>query len=184
MHPRTALLSLLAAALLCTGCGDEGVASFTFTEESSEARVEGSNAPTILPLDIGLFPEVNVAIDLEEELAARDATGARAVFLTDLSLELTDTARPEGDEDDFDFIEKLSIFVESTAEGTQLTRQKLAEIDPVPAGVTTLTFDVDDTLDLKPYVEEGMRLSTSGEASVPEDDVTLKAVVTLRVRVL
>ncbi|MEM1347491.1 MAG: hypothetical protein AAGI01_02975, partial [Myxococcota bacterium] len=71
-----------------------------------------------------------------------------------------------------------------TQSGSTLPRVLLAEIDPVPDGRTTLSFDVDDTLDLKPYVEEGMRLSTQGEASVPEDDVTLKAVLTLRVRVL
>ena len=160
------------------GCGD-GLGSFSFTEESGETVVEGEGAlGSVLPN--GALDVFRLDINLEQELEKRDAKGAKAVYLTDLELQITDTEQPSGDSDNFDFLDSITIDV--AADG-QETRQ-LAVLDPVPEGQTTVALDVDDTIDLKPYIESGMRLETNASGNRPEDDTSLKVVATIRVQVL
>lgn len=177
------LIALIAFALSTAACGDE-LGSISFTEESGESVVEGSANPLNMLLPAEVFPPLRLNINLQQELDAQNATGAKAVNLRALKLKITDTERPSGDTDDFDFLSKATLYVESTKSGTTLERKQIATIDPVPSGQTEVAFDVDDSVDLKPYIEEGMRLTSSGSGSVPPDNVSLKAEITVRVRLL
>ncbi|MGM0558006.1 MAG: hypothetical protein ACQEVA_16595 [Myxococcota bacterium] len=179
MKTHTLLLGLLTLALTSLGCGGGGIGSFTFTEDSQEVTVEGAGTlGGVLPDEALSVFKLNV--DLEQELEKRDAKGAKAVYLTDLQMQITDTEQPEGDTDNFDFLDAITIDV--AADG-QETRQ-LATLDPVPTGQTTITLDVDDGIDLKPYIEAGMNLDTNASGSRPADDTSLKVVATIRVKVL
>jgi hypothetical protein len=170
------VVALLVASLASTGCGDIG--SFTFTEDSQEIVVEGSSLGGVLPESALSVFQLN--INLEQELEERDADGAKAVYLTDLELQITDTEEPEGDTDNFDFLNSITIDV--AADG--LDTRQLAVRDPVPEGQRSVALDVDDDIDLKPYIEEGMSLQTDASGSQPPDDTSLKVVATLRVKVL
>lgn len=163
-------------------CGDD-LTSITFTERSQEAVVMGRSG-IMLPLPINVIPAMTLNINLQEELDAQNAGAAKAVYLDALELQITDTKTPEGDTDNFDFIKKVDVYVESTKSSTQLQKVKIATISDVPQGQTTLSLQTESGVDLKPYIEEGVRLTTSGSGDVPPDDVSLVAVVTLKVQIL
>ena len=178
------LATTLLLSLALPACGDEGLVGFTFTEESAEVVVDGRPA---VPLDLPLsdfFPPMRLDVDLQEELASQDTGPASGVFLDALTMEITDAARPDGDEDDFDFIESVDVYVESTMDNTSLERRKIASLADVPTDQTSVDFVIEDGVNLKPYVDEGVRLTIDGSGEQPEDDTSLKSVVTLRVTLL
>lgn len=173
------LCLLLTLALVSLGCGDGGIGSFTFTEDSQETTVEGAGMlGGVLPDSaIDVF---KLNINLEQELEKRDAKGAKAVYLTELELRITDTEEPEGDTDNFDFLDSITIDVAAD----DLESRQLATLDPVPEGERSVFLNVDDEIDLKPYIEAGMQLDTNASGSRPADDTSLKVVATIRVKVL
>ena len=168
---------LIVTIGLLVGCG-ENAGSFTFEEESQEVTVEGGGPLVDLPGNALSVLKLNV--DLEQQLEAHDADAAKAVYLEALVLEITDTEVGENDTDNFDFLDDVTIYV--SAEG--LERKQLAIVDPVPEGKQSVSFDVDSSIDLKPYIEEGMNLETEATGNRPEDNVSFKAVSTIRVDVL
>lgn len=183
MHYRQILFALLLPLSITACNGNFG--DVTFTEESQEALVMGAsgNILSMLPTQ-NLLPPLRLQIDLEEELQSQDAGPAKAVYLDALSLEITPTAQPEGDTDNFDFIDTVDVYVESTSENSSLQKTKVATLADVPTGQTSVDFNVIEGVDLKPFVEEGIRLTTSGSGEVPPDDTTLKAIVTIRAEIL
>lgn len=96
-------------------------------------------------------------------------------------MNITETLVGEGDEDDFDFLENIEFFVESAKADSDLPRVRVANIDEVPSGVESIQLDTDESVDLKPYAEEGILLTTSGEGTVPPDDVSIKGTVTVTI---
>ena len=174
---------LCSVLVLCVGCGDFG--SFTITEESGEVVIESQNSGLldVLPTD-NLLPPLVFDIDLQQRLEEQNATGAKGVYLEGLELEITPSQEPDGDSDDFDFIQKVDVYVESSKEGSSLARVKIAWLEDVPADQKEVAFTVDEAVDLKPYVEEGVTLTTEGSGSFPEDDTSFIAVTTLRIDVL
>jgi len=163
-------------------CGDD-LTSITFTEQSQEAVVMG-RAGIMLPLPINIIPAMTLNINLQDELDAQNAGAAKAVYLDAIDLKITDTKIADGDTDNFDFIKKVDVYVESTKSSTQLQKVKIATISEVPKGQTTISLQTESNIDLKPYIEEGVRLTTSGSGDVPPDDVSLVAIVTLKVQIL
>jgi len=182
-------LIITAAALLAlslAACGSAGIGSFDITEESSEAVIMGGTSSPfgdLLPVD-NLFPPMTLTINLEEELEEQNAEGAKAIFLQDLQMQITDTQQPDGDTDNFDFVDEVNVYVESTKSGTTLEKKQIATLKDVPEGQTTVSFTTESDVNLKPYVEEGMKLTTEGSGEVPEDNTSLKAIVTLTIQVL
>jgi len=63
-------------------------------------------------------------------------------------------------------------------------RKEIARKDPVPEGRKEFSFNVDDGVNLKPYIKEGLKLEADVDGREPPEDRTLKAVVTLRVETL
>lgn len=164
---------------------NENFGDITFTEESQEAIVMGSGGGLLdmLPTN-NLLPPLRLEIDLQEELDSQNAGPAKAVYLDALSLTITPTAMPEGDTDNFDFIDKVDVFVESTKSGSTLSKKQVAVLENVPENQSTVDFTVIEDVDLKPYIEEGVRLTTSGSGEVPPDDTSFKAIVTIRAELL
>ena len=166
--------SLVAVLLSCSGVGD-----FDVTRETDEVVVEGMTSPLETLLPVKVLPDMDLEFDLQSELAAQDADGAHAVRLSGLEMNITETLVGEGDEDDFDFLENIEFFVESAKADSDLPRVRVANIDEVPSGVESIQLDTDESVDLKPYAEEGILLTTSGEGTVPPDDVSIKGTVTV-----
>lgn len=181
MHTLFRLFSL-CIILALSACGTD-LGSFDINEKSDEVIVQGG--PSIIELPINIFPAMTLDINLQQELDAQDASGAKAVYLSALSLNVTDKAKANAsDVDNFDFVESVTIYVESTKENSALKKTKVAEVKMVPDGLQVLPLTVFDNVNLKPFIEEGMRLSSEGTASVPEDDVSMLADVTIKVQVL
>ena len=173
------MAALGACALAC----GEDLTSFEINERSQEAVVMGRPGPS-LPLPIDVIPPMQLEVDLEEELNAQSAGPAKGVYLSALDLEVTPTKIGPQDTDDLDFIQSIEVYVESTKPGSTLTRVKVAQLSPVPKGKQRVSLKTESDLNLKPYIEEGVRLTTRGQGTVPPDDVSLVALVTMRVQLL
>ena len=171
--------SLLPCLLLAAGCG---VVDFTIERPIPEQRVAGSVVSGVLG-DFFASP-IRLDVDVQAETEARDTGPAQAIHLTTFELAITDTARPAGDQDDFDFLDALAVFVESTREGSTLPRVQVAELDPVPDGTTELSVTTFEDVDLLPYAEEGARMTASATGAAPPDDVTYDGRIVLLVEVL
>jgi hypothetical protein len=164
---------VVAALVLTLGCSD--LVSFSFTETSQNITVEGS-ALGQLPVDNPFGEAIKLDIDLEQELEAQDATGAKSVHLEGLVLQITS----DSDGENFNFLEELELF--ANADG--LERKSVAFIDDVPRDTGRISLQTDSGIDLKPYVEEGMRLEAEARASSPDEDTVFQAIATIRVYLL
>lgn len=173
-----ALVALITLAFGLGGCGGDGVITFTVTKDSDEQVVEGSNNPIddFVPFDSPFSFNIN----LEQQLQKRDAKGAKRVELRGLKMLVTETKMPAGDTDNFDFLDSIEFYVDSENQ----ERQRLAWLTDVPQGKQTLDLNVDDSINLKPYIEEGMSLKTSAEGTPPDDDTSIKGEVTIWVKAL
>ena len=174
---RTLFISIATCGAL--GCG---ALDFDVERPIPEQRVPGSVVSAVL----GDFFEspIPIDVDIASETAARDTGPADSIHLTVLELSITDTARPEGDEDDFGFIDRVDVFVESSRADSTLPRVKVAELGTVQYGATELSLDTFEDVDLLPYVEEGARMNAEASGTAPPDDVTYDGRVVLTVEVL
>lgn len=168
-HP--ALLAALGLLLLHSACS--GIGSFTIERQSDEKTVEGSLAGQLGNASPFANP-FQFNINLERELEKRDADGAKRVALDDLVFTVTD------DSDNFDFLDTIEVF----ADADGLDRKRIAWKDPVPEGKKEFSFEVDDGVNLKPYVEKGMKLQSEVEGSRPPEDRSFKAIIRLRIDTL
>ena len=74
-----------------------------------------------------------------------------------------------------------SITLYANADGEE--RQRIAWKDPVPEK-DEFSFQTDPNVNLKPYIEKGMKLETEASGNRPDDDTSMKAEITLRVKTL
>jgi hypothetical protein len=168
---------VISAAMLVVGPGCTEFGSFKFTEDSNVQTIQGTSLPVSGPLGSLAFD-----FNLEQELEKRDVKAAKGVYLNSLTLEITEDAEPEGDTDNFNFLESIR-FVASSGDGDN--ESVLAERENIPdEGIRTLNVPVTADTNLKPYIEEGLTLSTEGQGSPPEDDTSVKGIITLEVEVL
>ena len=86
-------------------------------------------------------------------------------------LEMTVTIRsPAGS--NFDFLDSIRFYAE--AEG--LPRVMVAELSPVPDGASTLSLDVDASIELQPYViAPAMTLTTEADGVRPAEETMVEA---------
>jgi hypothetical protein len=173
----TAFLVVAAALSMLVSAACSGVFSFTFTQESNKQTVEGGNPVENL---VNSFSPFNFEINLDRQLEKRDADGAKEVNLQNLRLVVTNTDEHEEGEPNFDFLDSITFYANSENQD----RKKLAWREQVPEGKQKLSFEVDSSINLKPYIKDGMTLETEAEGNRPEQDTTIKGVMTLEVRAL
>jgi hypothetical protein len=168
------LLTILGA---CAGVG-----SFKIDRDIPEQRVEGNAVSGALG---GVFQNpIPLEVNLESETEERGTGPVDSVHLTSMKLSITPTAEPEGDSDNFDFLDRVEVFVESKKSDSELPMKKIAEVPDVPEGVRTLDFDTKTKVDLEPYIREGARITSSAQGSPPPDDVTFDGHAQFRADVL
>ncbi|MFB6374289.1 MAG: hypothetical protein ABEN55_14510 [Bradymonadaceae bacterium] len=156
-HRLVGVVVILLLALGLSSCGG-GIITFSFTEESDEQVVEGQS----LPGPDLLQEPLSFNINLEKKLEKRDAKGAKRVELRDLKLKITDTEMQGDDTDNFNFLDSIEFRVASDSQ----PNKKIAWLDSVPKGKQTLSLNVDSSINLKPYIEDGMTLKTNAEGSL------------------
>lgn len=154
----------LALAFLITGCG---ITDFDISQPVPEQRVQGSGIPAPIA---ALFP-LPLNLDLSAQIAKQTTGPIDSVTLSSLVLDITDTDRPGGDADTWEFVDEIHVFVRSSAEGSTLPRVEIASVID-PGAVTSMEFDVDSGVDLKPYVDEGSVVESEASGTVPTDDVS------------
>jgi hypothetical protein len=156
-----------------TGCS---IADFDVDQSVPEQHVRGTSIPGPLT---ALFP-LPISLDIESQIKARDTGPIDSITLASLALTITPTDRPTGDADDWAFVNQVEVFVESTRSGSTLPRVKVANIS-MPGAVQTMAFSVESSVNLKPYVDEGSKVESTGSGTAPSDDVSYdgKAVFTV-----
>jgi len=175
-RPRLADLSsmhsvrfLLLAGLASSGCG---IIDFDVDQDIPAQTIPGSTVPT--PIST-LFP-VPLSLDLSSKIKQQNTGAINSVTLS--SLELTITA-PADHSVDWSFLDQVDLFVASTKTGSTLPKTKLASATK-PTG-QVLQFTVAGGVNLKPYVDEGAQVESSGTGHAPATAVTYdgKAVFTV-----
>lgn len=161
------------------GCYDLG--EFDVRRRIPEQRVEGNPLAGLLG-DLFSVP-VPLDVDMAAETAAHDTGPAKSAHLSALWLDVTDTARSgDTDTDDFGFLRSVDVFVESTLSGSSLPRVLVAQAHDIEP-TEHLEFEVEDSIDVLPYADEGSRFVSEVEATAPADDVSFGGRFTLRVEV-
>lgn len=154
----------LLLALLATGCG---VADFDIDQSVMEQRITGSPLPGPLA---ALFP-IPLDIDISAKIKEMETGPIDSVTLKSLTLSVTPTDVASGDTDDWSFVEEIHVFVKSNKSGTTLPRVEIASVSN-PGAVQTLSFTVDASVDINPYVNEGSTVEGESSGTVPTDDMT------------
>ena len=168
-------LLALACVIVC-GCG---IADFDLDQPVPEQMVQGSGIPAPLA---ALFP-LPLSLDLTAQIKAHDTGPIDSVTLSSLSLTITKTDEPSGDSDDWSFVQSVVVSVESTKPGSTLPKVQIATATS-PGPVQTMTFTCDESVNLKPYVDEGSKVDSSGSGTVPPDDVSYDGTSTFHVHPL
>ncbi len=161
---------------LITGCG---IADFDVDQTVPEQTVQGSSIPSPLA---ALFP-LPLSLDLSQKIKAQNTGPIGTITLSSLELTITNTAKPAGDTDDWSFVSQVDVFVESTKSGTSLPKVKIASVSN-PGAVQVMKFEVEGGVDVKPYIDEGSQVDTSGTGMVPPDDVSYDGTSTFTVHPL
>ena len=152
----------LCIAVALAGCG---IADFDLDQKIVEQHVQGSNVPA--PLG-ALFP-FPLSLDLSAQIKKQNSGPIDSITLKALSLKITDTDRPAGDVDDWSFVTSIHVYVKSSASSSTLPRVEVASIG-APGAVTSFDFDIAAGVNLKPYVDEGSVVESTGTGSIPADD--------------
>jgi hypothetical protein len=152
------------ACVLLAGCG---ITDFDISQPVPEQQVQGSGIPAPIA---ALFP-LPLSLDLSAEIAKQTTGPIDSVTLSSLELSITATNRPSGDDDTWEFVDEIHVFVRSSADGSSLPRVEIASV-VAPGAVTTLVFEVDRSIDIKPYVDEGSIVESEASGTVPTDDVS------------
>jgi hypothetical protein len=174
--------TLAAVALALAGC-KSGV-SFDVTEDIPGTDVDGdpllNMAGMVLP--VAPLTPFGLMFDLQAELDAHNAGPAQEINLTGMNIAVTDGLGDQ--DDDLAWLTSVTVTVESTMPGSSLPAAEIASRDDFPAGFATLPMNVNAGVDLLPYVEEGMRITTSADGIVPPDDVQVGGDVTVTIHAL
>ena len=163
--------SAIGFALLST-CA--GIDNFE-VEAGGRARVPARSALDVLLGQLGFagFDSIDLSQEFENQgVRKEDVDSVRLV-----ALELRVTS-PEGAT--FDFLDSASFFVE--AEG--LPRVRIGALASVPAGASALSLEVDEGVELRPYVvAPSMTISSEVSGERPAEETIVEATATLDVDV-
>lgn len=147
-------------AMAMAGCG---IADFDVDQPVPAQTIRGSGIPAPLA---AIFP-LPLNLDLESKIKAKDTGPIDSVTLSSLTLHITSSGG------DWSFVKSIDVFVEGTKAGTTLPKMKIASVSS-PGAVQTLTFDVEHGVNLKPYIDEGSQVDSSGSGTQPTQDVSFE----------
>lgn len=123
----------------------------------------------LVALELGGFQSIDISNELENQGVTKDDVDSVHIK----SFTLTTGSN-------FDFLTSVSFFVETDGAPQVL----VAKIDQVPKGATVLTLDVEEGVELKPYVvAPRMRIRGKVEGKQPDEETAVGAEVLLDVDV-
>jgi hypothetical protein len=162
--------------MLASGCG---ITDFDVDQSVPEQMIQGSALPGPLAT---LFP-IPLSLDISQAIAAKDTGPIGGVYLSKLVLTITAADEPSGDTDDWSFVDSIEVFVNSSKSGSTLPRVQIASVTS-PGAVQTLKMTPDDSVNLKPYIDEGSTVESEGSGTAPPDDVSFDGTSTFTVHPL
>jgi hypothetical protein len=168
---------MFLAASSCTG-----LVGFNITRPIPEQTVPGdptAHALAQLVPDQSPIHPFEVSIDLTSESRSNGNVPVQRVFLRALSFTITPTAQPAGDQDCWDFVDTITLSAESTRPGTALPPVTVAT-GSQPGCVQVFALTVMSDVNIKPYIDEGLRVTATGSGIPPADDVSFVGSVTVR----
>jgi hypothetical protein len=188
----TQVLSLALATLTTTfACSDTTLTRFNVDERLEETTVQGVGFGNVLPLTLS---ELNADIEQQESYGQEDFDYVTEIRMTSLSLAIVEASDdPErdsfedGNEDNFDFVESLNLYIQANIGGTEQKESIafLASTDPQIA-TSSRRISLETTgIDILDYVEadSGYQVVIEGSGNVPPDDVIFNGDVVYRVGV-
>lgn len=154
------MMRSLGVCLVATmaGCG---IADFDVEQPVQPQTIQGSGIPAPLA---AIFP-LPLSLDLDAKIKAKDTGPIDSVTLSSLTLHITSSGG------DWSFVKSIDVSVESTKSGTTLPKLKIASVSS-PGAVQTLTFNVEHGVNLKPYIDEGSKVDSSGMGTQPTQNVS------------
>lgn len=165
----SALLLLLVPLAACSA------ADFGLEQDIPEQRIPGSPLGGLLP---SFLPSpVPLSIDVKQETDKRNTGPARHVWLTALTFAATPHDMPSGT---FDFVQEIHIDVDAPS-SPSLPKVEIAHLAPVPRGQTSISLDVDQGVDLLPYLNAGAEITATATGSQPSKDFTFDGKVDVEV---
>jgi len=153
----------LSALFVVLACGAVG---FDIPYAVPEQTVQGDPVAHAAGTLLGGTPinPFSLSIDLQQEEQAHDVSAISHVTLSSLAFSITKNSGC------FDFVKDVSISIESSKSGTTLPPAVIAT-GSNPGCVQT--FDLEPTdVDLRPYIEEGANVTSSGHGVPPSSNVT------------
>jgi len=165
------MLRLLSCLALVPACG---IADFDVDQPIVEQQIAGSPLPGPLAT---LFP-LQLDLDISQKIKAMDTGPIDSVTLKSLTLTITKTDEPSGDTDDWSFVDSVQVYVSSSA----LPKVEIAHAT-APGAVRTLEMELDD-VNLKPYIDAGGAVESTGSGTAPADDVSFAGSATFTVHPL
>jgi hypothetical protein len=161
-----------AAALLMAGCG---ALDFDVSEPIPQQRIPGDPVAAMAGALLGnAFPTAfNFNIDLKAQQQAHDTGPIDSVHTKSLSLTI-DAMSPT---QNFDWLDEAHISIMANG----LPTKEIAHIMPVPKGAKTINFTVDGSVDVKPYIDKGITVSTQATAHATAQDVVFGGTAVFRV---
>jgi hypothetical protein len=176
-----AALALLAVSATGAGCSNGALIGFDIPKSIDEQRITGNAAANAagMALPAGSLAPMAISVDLAAESSTRRIPIGR-VLLKSFKLDITATGEEGGDTDDFSFIRSATLFFECTAPGCSLPRVQVGSVAS-PGAVRTLNFSITPGVNIKPYIDSGVRVSIEADAIPPPDDTTFNGQVVLRV---
>lgn len=171
-------LALAPLFVFAAGCAPIG---FDIPKALDEQRVTGDPVANAAgqALPAGSLPPISFSVDLTAESNSRRIPIGR-VFLKSMAFSITPTAEPAGDTDDFSFIRTMNVYFECTSAGCALPRVLVATVTN-PSTIRTLPFAITPNVNVKPYIDAGVRVVIEADAIPPADDTTFNGSIVLRV---
>lgn len=183
-------LGVVALAGIVVACGDDGFSDIVDSINSFDVDVtEDATIPGVSPIPLPgcddllelpfLAPAITINLREEEELEGEEFARFDEVVLEKITIDIINV--PSGDSDDFDFVDAIRVFADDLS---NLDPEVLvAELDPVPRGVTSIVIpgtgvNLEDLITADEFT---VRLEAAGR--VPCDSVNIRVTLDFEVEV-
>jgi len=200
-HPRRSIfqattantpkLFLVLFSALSIGCSDTTLTRISVDEPLGETTVQGVGFGNILPLTLS---ELNTDITQQEAYQQEEFDYVTEIMISSMTLTVTESsddsdrdAFEDGNEDNFDFIEEMELYIRANISG-ETRKERIAFLSSDDPQIATATRNISLSttgLDILEYVEAegGYEVIVEGNGNVPPDDVIFDGEVVYRVGV-
>ncbi|MCA1825320.1 MAG: hypothetical protein ABR567_06855 [Myxococcales bacterium] len=164
---------ILASVMLLAGCPGLGQVGFD-VDSTGRSTIQGSAAGGLLPAFPGFTGFGSMSFSQDQTFSNNNTNKDHVSSCRTKKLTLK-IVSPTGA--NLSFISAIEFHIQAP----NLPDVKIAELSPIPAGATIVELNLDD-VELAPYAKaDSFSITTKGTASVPPQDTTIEADLTLHI---